>query len=84
MSERSQGDDRWYKSALCAQTDPAIFDRTNNAAKKICGTCEVQPDCKKDYLETVVKLANDERDVQVFRAGLNSGKLRAIGKKAVN
>jgi hypothetical protein len=84
MSERSSGDDRWYKSALCAQTDPEIFNRSNNAAKRICGACEVQPDCEKDYIETVANLAKDEREVQTFRAGLGSTQVRALGRRAAS
>lgn len=84
MSERSRGNDRWYESALCAQTDPEIFNRTNNAAKRICGACEVQSDCEKDYLETVATLAKDERDVQIFRAGLGSSQIRNLGRRAAS
>jgi hypothetical protein len=84
MSERSRGDNRWYQSALCAQTDPTIFDRANNAAKRLCGDCEVQPDCEKDYVETVMGLADDERDAQIYRAGMGSSKLRALGRRATS
>ena len=84
MSEFSRGDMGWWNSALCAQTDPEIFDRGSSTAKKLCRACEVQPECTDDYIETVLKLNNAERDAQVFRAGLTTGKLRNLGKRAAS
>lgn len=82
MSEVSNGDGRWWNSALCAQTDPEIFDRGSVTAKKLCRACDVEPECIEDYIVTVAKLNNAERDAQVFRAGLTSGKLRSLGRTA--
>lgn len=43
------GDQSWYASALCAQTDPEAFfpetGRSNREAKRICQQCEVQANC---------------------------------------
>lgn len=83
MSEISRGDGGWWKSALCAQTDPEVFDRGSITAKKLCRSCDVEPECTKDYIETIAKLNNAERDAQIFRAGLSSGKLRSLGRTAI-
>jgi len=55
------GDD-WRDSALCAQTDPAIFfpEHGENAieAKQICSGCEVRAECLMDALR---RLYNQDR-----------------------
>ena len=42
----------WYRSALCAQTDPEAFfpekGQSGKEAKRICGRCEVRTACR-DY-----------------------------------
>ena len=49
----------WQDRALCAQTDPEAFfpekGGSTREAKRICGSCEVRPECL-DYA-----LHNDER-----------------------
>ena len=55
-----QPDDNWQASALCAQTDPALFfpdaGGNTNAAKRICRTCPVQAECLAEALVEALRL----------------------------
>ena len=46
----------WAQSALCAQVDPELFfpgkSHNGNAAKKICGMCDVRIECLQFAIET--------------------------------
>lgn len=48
------GSEDWRDSALCAQTDPALWfpEKGDNAteAKKICAGCDVSAECLADAL----------------------------------
>lgn len=45
----------WYRSALCAQTDPDAFfpekGQSARLAKRICASCEVREECLRYALE---------------------------------
>lgn len=45
----------WYRSALCAQTDPDAFfpekGQSARLAKRICASCEVREQCLRYALE---------------------------------
>jgi WhiB family redox-sensing transcriptional regulator len=49
-------DPRSLEGARCAETDPEIFypakGGTTRPAKRVCGSCEIQPDCLDYALQT--------------------------------
>jgi WhiB family transcriptional regulator, redox-sensing transcriptional regulator len=69
----------WQERALCAQTDPEAFfpekGGSTREAKKICGGCEVRPECLE------YALAHDERFG--IWGGLSERERRRIRKQAV-
>jgi hypothetical protein len=45
-------DVKWRDEALCAQVDPELFFEKNaNAAKRVCASCRVAPQCLNEALE---------------------------------
>jgi WhiB family redox-sensing transcriptional regulator len=75
------GDDNplaWQSDSLCAQTDPEAFfpekGGSTRDAKKICGSCEVRPQCLQ------YALANDERFG--IWGGLSERERRKLRKRA--
>jgi WhiB family transcriptional regulator, redox-sensing transcriptional regulator len=75
------GDDEqdWQERALCAQTDPEAFfpekGGSTREAKKICGGCEVRPECLE------YALAHDERFG--IWGGLSERERRRLRRRAV-
>ena len=76
-----QPDDNWQASALCAQTDPALFfpdaGGNTNAAKRICRTCPVQAECLAEALKHGHRYgiwgAHSERQLRQMRPARLSG-----------
>lgn len=74
-------DDNWQASALCAQTDPALFfpdaGGNTNAAKRICRTCPVQAECLAEALKHGHRYgilgAHSERELRQMRPALPAG-----------
>lgn len=66
----------WYKSALCAETDPEIFfpakGGSTKLAKKICGECTVRAECQSDILAV--------RDRHGVQGGMSEGQRRKLAK----
>ncbi len=69
----------WQERALCAQTDPEAFfpekGGSTREAKKICGGCEVRPECLE------YALAHDERFG--IWGGLSERERRRLRRRAV-
>jgi WhiB family redox-sensing transcriptional regulator len=69
----------WRESALCAQTDPALFfpDKGGSAreAKRLCASCDVRIKCLESALD------NDER--HGIWGGLSERELRKIRRARV-
>ncbi len=69
----------WQERALCAQTDPEAFfpekGGSTRAAKKVCLSCEVRPECLE------YALASDERFG--IWGGLSERERRRLKKRAV-
>jgi WhiB family redox-sensing transcriptional regulator len=55
VASLTTGDQDWQERALCAQTDPDAFfpEKGGSAreAKKVCGRCEVRPECLEHALK---------------------------------
>lgn len=72
---RNQTTDQWWRdSALCIQTDPAIFfpevGETAYEAKRVCASCPVRTDCLIDAL--------DRREPHGVHGGLTPNERRAV------
>ena len=56
----------WMDRALCAQVDPALFfpgkkgdgSNTTAQAKKVCKSCDVQPECLESTLDYEAAVTN--------------------------
>lgn len=75
------GSEDWRDSALCAQTDPALWfpekGEPAREAKRICSGCEVSAECLTDALSK--PLAQDRYGVRGGLSPTEREKLRKAG-----